>query len=708
VGAGVESISSLRLAQLPAPQELRLRVRLLGALEIRRGSAGVGAGIALALPASRKVRALLARLALASRPLARETLCDLLWDRPNDPRGELRWCLSKIRALVDDASHRRLRAEGDAVRLDLSDVFVDALEIERALCGGLAALGLAQLQSLAALYEGDFLQGLVLARTPAFDAWLAAQRRRFREANVRLLEQLAARAPGIEAVPWLEQWLALEPFELRAHWRMLEALLQAGRLREAQAQFAIALRGFEEAGLDRGPLHEAWRAIRASAAHDDGRTAANAGSVGVTESVDLVPLPCEALGAGAPKLLPVGDAEASKRETGGSCPARRASIAVMPFAAQGDDARIGIALAHDVVTRLAKLRSLFVIGQGSVSALHARGVDAQQAARLLRVDYSCSGTLRREGAVATIEVELVESATAHVVWAERFELADTFGVLDEIGNRIVASLAAEIEALERNRAILLPPGSLDAWSAHHRGLWHMYRFDPPDNAKAQHFFETAVRLDPTFSRAWAGLSFTHFQNAFQGWTTREPETQRAIDAAAQALMADDRDPSAHWAMGRALWLREGHDASVGELEQAVELSPNFALGHYTLAFVHSQSGDPRAAIAASDHARLLSPFDPLLFGMLGSHAIALVRLDRVDEAAHWAVRAAARPNAHPHIHAIAAFTLGLAGSLDEARRHAVIIRGVVPGYGFDDFAAAFRFDVEASRRFREGARRIGM
>ncbi len=669
----MESVSSLRLAQLPAPREPRLCVRLLGPLEIRR------AGAALALPASRKVRALLARLALASRPLTREMLCDLLWDTPNDPRGELRWCLSKIRALVDDASHRRLRAEGDAVRLDLSDAFVDALEIERALCGDLAALGLAQLRSLAALYEGDFLQGLALARTPAFDAWLAAQRRRFREANVRLLEQLAARAPGNEAVPWLEQWLALEPFELRAHRRMLEALMHGGRLREAQAQFAIALRSFENAGLDRGPLHEAWRTIRASASPDGGHAAAGAGSAGAPESLSPAP-----------------------------APVRRASIAVMPFAAQDDDARIGIALAHDVVTRLAKLRSLFVIGQGSVSALHARGMDAQEAARLLRVDYSCSGTLRREGAVATIEVELVESATAHVVWAERFELADIFGVLDEIGNRIVASLAAEIEALERNRAILLPPGSLDAWSAHHRGLWHMYRFDPPDNAKAQHFFETAVRLDPTFSRAWAGLSFTHFQNAFQGWTAREPETQQATDAAAQALMADDRDPSAHWAMGRALWLREGHDASVGELEQAVELSPNFALGHYTLAFVHSQSGDPQAAIAASDHARLLSPFDPLLFGMLGSRAIALVRLDRVDEAVRWAVRAAARPNAHPHIHAIAAFTLGLAGSLDEARRHAAIIRGVVPGYRFDDFAAAFRFDAEASRRFREGARRIGM
>jgi len=689
VGADVEFVADSRLAQ-PASPEPRLRVRMLGPLEIRR------AGAALALPASRKVRALFARLALAPRPLTREALCEQLWDAPNDPRGELRWCLSKIRALVDDTGHRRLQARGDELRLDLSDVFVDAIEVERALRGNLAALDCAQLRSLVSLYEGEFLQGLTLARTPSFDAWLAAQRRRFREAQVGVLAQLAEREPGTAAMPWLEQWLALHPFELRAHRSLLEALLRAGRPRDAQAHLALALRSFEEAGLDPGPLHAAWRAVRESAA----TSAAVAAQATVAPAA---PATTAAAAADSPET-PAGNGS----EGSGYQRTRRASIAVMPFAARGDDHRIGVALAHDIVTRLAKLRSLFVIGQGSAAALHARGVDAQEAARLLRVDYSCSGTLQRDGTRATIEVELQESASARVVWVDRFELGDTFGVLDEIGDRIVASIAAEIEALERNRAILLPPSSLDAWSAHHQGLWHMYRFDPPDNAKAQRLFETAVRLDPTFSRAWAGLSFTHFQNAFQGWTQREPEIERAIETAAQGLMADDHDPSAHWAMGRALWLRDGHDASVGELEQAVDLSPNFALGHYTLAFVHSQSGDPEAAIAASDHARLLSPFDPLLFGMLGARAMALVRLGRFDEAARWAVRAAARPNAHPHIQAIAAFTLGLAGSLDEAGRHVASIRRVIPGYCFDDFAAAFRFDADARARFREGARRVGM
>jgi tetratricopeptide (TPR) repeat protein len=308
-----------------------------------------------------------------------------------------------------------------------------------------------------------------------------------------------------------------------------------------------------------------------------------------------------------------------------------------------------------------------------------------------------------------VSVELAETRTARIVWAEVFnhKLDDAFVVLDEIGNRIVASVANEIETLERNRAILRPPNSLDAWETHHRGLWHMYRFNRADNERARHLFETAVRLDPTFARAYAGLSFTHFQNAFQGWAKRGPETDRAFEAAGQSLMVDDRDPAAHWAMGRALWLRGSQDQSVVELEKAIDLSPNFALGHYTLAFVHSQAGDPRAAIEASDHSRRLSPFDPLLFGMLGARAMALVRLGRFDDAADWSIKAAARPNAHAHILAIAAYSLALAGRLDEARSYVGTIHKTVPRYRVDDFLTAMQFETEDAALFRKAAKRIG-
>jgi tetratricopeptide (TPR) repeat protein len=262
--------------------------------------------------------------------------------------------------------------------------------------------------------------------------------------------------------------------------------------------------------------------------------------------------------------------------------------------------------------------------------------------------------------------------------------------------------------VERNRAILKPPNSLDAWEAHHRGLWHMYRFNKTDNERARQFFSQAVKLDPTFARAYAGLSFAHFQNAFLGWKKPGPEIARAFDSAGKSLMVDDRDPAAHWAMGRALWLRGEQDQSVAELERAVDLSPNFATGHYTLAFVHSQSGDPNAAIAFSDHSRQLSPFDPLLFAMFGARALSLARLGKFDEASDWAIKAAARPNAHQHIMAIAALSLSLADRLPEANEYKKKIRERVPDYGMADFLSAFRRSADAVDVFKRGGKKVGI
>lgn len=189
--------------------------------------------------------------------------------------------------------------------------------------------------------------------------------------------------------------------------------------------------------------------------------------------------------------------------------------------------------------------------------------------------------------------------------------------------------------------------------------------------------------------------------------TRTTEIERAFEAAGQSLMADNCDPAAHWAMGRALWLRGNLDQSVIELEQAIDLSPNFALGHYMLAFVHSQGGDPEAAVRFSDHSRHLSPFDPLLFGMLGARAMALVRLRQFDEAAEWGVKAAARPNAHAHIRATAAYGLALIGRLDEAHAYMAEVRKTQPDYRIDDFLTAMQFAPEDAALFREAAKRIG-
>ena len=120
-----------------------LHVQLLGPLTIRRD------GTALPLPTSRKTRALLAYLALAPQPVGRAQLCEMLWDVPDDPRGELRWCLSKIRGLLDEPGRKRVDARGDAVRLDLADCRVDAIAVARAVQAGVGTIGAGELAALA-------------------------------------------------------------------------------------------------------------------------------------------------------------------------------------------------------------------------------------------------------------------------------------------------------------------------------------------------------------------------------------------------------------------------------------------------------------------------------------------------------------------------------------------------------------------------------
>src|SRR4029453_7993327 len=265
---------------------------------------------------------------------------------------------------------------------------------------------------------------------------------------------------------YLEKWLQLAPFDRHVHEILLTALARRGRIREGEEHLAATARLFEAEGLDSVPIRNAWRSARA---------------------VTVVAIE-------------------GRKEAAAVAP-RRGSIAVMPFVDRSTAVLVrggaADALAPDVITRLAKLRSLFVIAQATVFALHERRIGAEEAGRILNVDYVVSGSVRSQGERLTVTVELAETRSARIVWAETFnhKLDDAFLVLDEIGNRIVASIAAEIETIERNRAILKPPSSLDAWEAYPRGLWHMYRYRKADNDEARHFFETALRRDPTFSRA---------------------------------------------------------------------------------------------------------------------------------------------------------------------------------------------------------------
>ena len=86
-----------------------LQIHLLGDLKL------LSRGRALVLPPSKKTRALLAFLVTTGRPHLRESLCDLLWEGPDDPRGALRWSLAKLRPLLDGEHATRLVTDRERV-----------------------------------------------------------------------------------------------------------------------------------------------------------------------------------------------------------------------------------------------------------------------------------------------------------------------------------------------------------------------------------------------------------------------------------------------------------------------------------------------------------------------------------------------------------------------------------------------------------------
>src|SRR3546814_667065 len=173
-----------------------------------------------------------------------------------------------------------------------------------------------------------------------------------------------------------------------------------------------------------------------------------------------------------------------------------------------------------------------------------------------------------------INVALADAVEGRELWADSFhrKLEHVFEAQEEITDLVVGAISMEVELAERQRALLETPVSLDAWSAYHRGCWHMYRFTPQDYEQAERYFELAARLDPNSARAFAGLSFVHWQRAFFELSPdRAGEIVRAFELALQSYSINPNEPLAHWALGRAHLLRGEMDASIAALGAATAL-----------------------------------------------------------------------------------------------------------------------------------------
>jgi TolB-like protein/DNA-binding winged helix-turn-helix (wHTH) protein len=377
------------------------------------------------------------------------------------------------------------------------------------------------------------------------------------------------------------------------------------------------------------------------------------------------------------------------------------SIVVLPFDILDDDSEhrnFARGLTHDIMTRIARTCSFFVIARGSAFRFAHGPHDVRAIGRKLGVRYVVQGYVQMVGSEVSINVALADAVESKEIWADHFQrkLDRIFEIQEEITDLIVGAISSEVELAEQRRALLETSPNIDAWSAYHRGCWHMYRFTSGDYDQARKFFELAAKLDPHSSRALAGLSFVHWQRAFLEISPdRSGEIEWALELAQQSVSINPRDPLGHWAVGRAHLLRGAMSESIAELSTATALNPSFAVGQYTLGFALMQAGDITRSVEMADRARRLSPYDPMSFAMIGVRGFSLAMTGQFDQAADIMAISIRQPNAHYHMIAMAAVCDALAGRVNAARRNLERLQRARPGYGVGDFLRAFLFQQPA-------------
>jgi len=259
-----------------------LALKFLGDLEVTRD------GTPTSLPPSRKTRALLAFLALNRRAYRREYLCELLWEVPDDPRGSLRWSLSKLRQLVDDDTHQRIVADRTRVEFNATDVAIDLCELKALTDVELDRCPLAQLESAALRYGGNPLEGLELPTFHDFDAWLVTERECATRAQMRLLTALVQRLRGEpeRSLPYARSLVRIAPYDENARATLIRLLVALGHNEQAEQQYNIGARMLKEANAQQsGELYRAWRVT--PRAHLPARDEHQPASITTRESLQL-------------------------------------------------------------------------------------------------------------------------------------------------------------------------------------------------------------------------------------------------------------------------------------------------------------------------------------------------------------------------------------------------------------------------------------
>lgn len=367
-------------------------------------------------------------------------------------------------------------------------------------------------------------------------------------------------------------------------------------------------------------------------------------------------------------------------------PDQRPVIAVLPFANLSGDPlqeHLGDGICEDIITILARHRTLTVVARNSVFAFKGRADDVRRTGSALGADYVVEGSVRRADGDLRVTAHLIGTATGQLIWADVFDrrIEDLFEVQDAITHMIAGNVEPQIGSAERERAERKKPSSLRAWDLFQLGTTHLFKATLKDNREAQRLLRLAIEHDPGLAQAHAHLSYAILLSML--YFEVDPEESRldeALGLARAAMELDDRDAMIRFVYGRALLARRDYADALRELEQAVALNPALAVGFCGLGDSLAYEGRYSESFPYFQRAIELSPHDPQRWAFHAYRALAHLFAGQFRLAADWANKATHIPKCHywPYAHRVAA--LGHLGEKEEYEPAVKALLAKRPGF----------------------------
>ena len=237
-------------------------------------------------------------------------------------------------------------------------------------------------------------------------------------------------------------------------------------------------------------------------------------------------------------------------------------------------------------------------------------MDIKQVGRETGVRYVLKGSIRKAKDKLRINAQLIDVESGGHLWSERYDgdLEDIFALQDQITENIVATLAVTLTRVEQNRAMRKERSSLRAYDYMLRGNAYHHRLTREDNVKAKEMFSAAIKIDPRYAQAYAGLAWVFVHDANQGWANDfQQSLNEGLENAKRAVILDDSLAKGHMVLGDAFLWKKQSDQAVDAGRQAIALEPSYADGHFALSVFLRYAGHVEESLEEAKKALRLNP-----------------------------------------------------------------------------------------------------